>query len=63
MNPSRRIRQEAYKLRHLRRSMLRAASDMNYHPVDLQISLEEIALHMENISEILDTVADDIPSA
>lgn len=60
MNPIRRIRQESAKLRNVRRSMLRAAADMNYHPVDLQISLEEIAVHIDNISNILDQIADEV---
>jgi hypothetical protein len=40
--------------------MLRAAADMNYHPVDLQISLEEIAVHIDNISNILEQIADEV---
>ncbi len=47
MNAVRQIRKEAHRLRDIRRSMLRAAADMNYHPVDLQISLEEIAGHLD----------------
>ncbi len=54
------LRHEVHRLRHLRRAMLRAAGDMNYHPVDLQISLEEIAGHIDNITDVLDAIADDV---
>jgi hypothetical protein len=58
MEAVRQIRKEAHRLRDIRRSMLRAAADMNYHPVDLQISLEEIAGHLDHVTEALDAIAD-----